>query len=1190
MMLLRYLIYAIVFFSPIVVFAQGPNTPLEFVKNEGQWDGDFEYRASSGNISILLDQGNISYILGDRANAHKMYEYKHAQNTGPVTLKYHKYNVAFVGANTNADITGSKEQQHYYNYFLGNDSTKWKTGIHPNLAVDYAELYKNIDLHIASANYSIKYDLIVKPGGNTDDIKLKVEGADDLNVKKGKLLISTSVGEVIEEEPYAYQYIDGKRVEVKCKYRIDGNIITYSFPKGYDKSNTLVIDPNVVFSTYTGSTANNWGFCATYDPQGNFYAGGAVDASNSGAYITTPGAFQVTYNQPTGSSGGNGTAFRCDMAITKFNPAGNALIYSTYIGGSDNDQPHSMIVDPNGNLVIAGRTFSSNFPTSGSAYDNSYNQNSDITVTKLNSTGTTLIGSTYIGGSADDGVNVSSTYTTVGSSLKHCYGDEARSEVIIDAQNNVYVAASTKSGNFPTVNPIQNTLLGNQDAVVFKLNPNLSSLLWSTYLGGSGDDAAYVLALNNSESHVYVSGGTASANFPFTTGALWPSYQGNIDGYIAKFQNSGSYSLTNATAIGRNNYDQCYGIQVDDENNVYTMGQTLGGTFPVTAGVFSVPNSSQFVMKLDSNLSTNIFSTVFGSGNSTEVNITPTAFLIDTCENIYISGWGGEIVPGSKSNSSGMPIPTSNPTTTPSNILKFSSTSGNDFYFIVLSRNAATQLYGGYYGLNDNNEHVDGGTSRFDENGVIYQAICGGCGGSTQEPTTTGAWSNTKGSGQNECNLVALKIAFNLGNVEASFTASPSTTVCLGDPITFLNTSSNALTYEWDFGDGSPINTQNSPTHTYTSGGTFQVKLIVRNPNVCRTVDSAFLNVTVDTNSIEADFDVDIVDSCDPYTATLANTSKFGSTPSTATFNWDFGDGTTFTGATPPTHTFPAMGTYTIKLVMDDPNACNAPDSITKTISFNGSTVEANWELPDIKCAQDTALFSNRSTNATSYLWVFGDGDSSTATSPVHTYDSAGTYLVRFYAFNPNTCNKVDSIQSTISLRDNPTANFVHVPVIPETNEPVTFTNRSIDADTYNWNFGDGNGSQDENPAPHLYRKTGTYTVCLTAITREGCTDRLCKPVEADVYPLADLPNAFSPNRDGSNDVLYVRGSGIEEMRLKIYNRWGEVIFETTDQDIGWDGTYKGKEQPMESYGFVLDVTFIDGTSLHKSGNVTLLR
>lgn len=1187
-MMLRYLIYAIIFFSPLTVLAQGPNTPLEFIKNEGQWDHPFIYKSSAGNVNLFLQKTGIVYVIGAPDNAEKVRDFKHNISTTPPTLSYHRYTVNFLGANQNAEIIGSKEQSHYYNYFFGNDSSKWKTNIHPNLSVDYKDIYKNIDLHIASAQTSIKYDFIVQQGGDPSIIKLNIDGAEDIRIKSGKLLIKTSVGDVTEMKPYAYQYnADGVQEEVTCKYKLDGNTVTYYLPKGYDKTRPLIIDPTVVFSTYTGSTADNWGFTATYDAQGNFYAGGAVDAFLGGAYLTTNGAFQTTY-QGGSTGGGNDTAFRCDMAITKFNAAGSAMIYSTYIGGNNNDQPHSMIVDASGNLIVAGRTYSNNFPMAGSPYDNTYNQNADIVVVKLNSTGSALIGSTYVGGSGDDGVNISSLYSVVNSSLKHSYGDEARSEVIIDAQNNIYVAASTRSGNFPTVNPIQNSLQGSQDGVVFKLNSNLSSLLWSTYLGGSGDDAAYVLTLNLSESHLYVSGGTTSNNFPFTTGTLWSSYQGGLaDGYIAKFQNSGTYPLVRATSIGRSSYDQCYGVQIDDENNVYTMGQTLGGSFPVSSGVFSVPNSSQFVMKLDSNLSSTIYSTVFGSGTSSTVNITPVAFLVDTCQNVYISGWGGPIL-GNGGSTVGMPIPTNNPATTPNNILKFSSSGGNDFYFMALSKNAATLLYGAYYGLTNNNEHVDGGTSRFDKNGVIYQAICGGCGGLDTEPTTNGAFSNLNGS--SNCNLIALKIAFNLSSVEASFNISPTTTVCLGTPISFLNTSSNALTYEWDFGDGSPINTQNSPTHTYATGGTFQVKLIARNPNVCKTEDSAFITVTIDTNSIDADFDVVILDSCGPYTAAITNKSKFGNTPNTATFTWDLGDGSTFTGTTPPTHTYATKGTYTIKLVMNDPNACNGPDSITKTITFTGSIVEADWEFPSPKCAEDTALFNNKSQNATSYLWVFGDGDSSTATSPVHSYDTSGTYTVKFYAFNPNTCNKVDSMESTITISENPIANFVHAPVIPETNEPITFTNRSVGADLYNWNFGDGTGSQEKDPPPHLYKKTGSYTVCLTATNKQGCLDIICKTIQADVYPLADIPNAFSPNKDGANDVLYVRGSGIEEMILKIYNRWGEVIFETTDQNIGWDGTYKGKEQPMESYGFVLDVTFIDGTTFHKSGNITLLR
>jgi gliding motility-associated-like protein len=153
----------------------------------------------------------------------------------------------------------------------------------------------------------------------------------------------------------------------------------------------------------------------------------------------------------------------------------------------------------------------------------------------------------------------------------------------------------------------------------------------------------------------------------------------------------------------------------------------------------------------------------------------------------------------------------------------------------------------------------------------------------------------------------------------------------------------------------------------------------------------------------------------------------------------------------------------------------------------------------------------------------------------------------------------------------------------------VQFTNLSQNASTYLWTFGDGGTSTVTDPS-HFYKKTGTYTVCLVARTTEGCTDTVCKTVEADIHTAVDIPTGFSPNGDGNNDVLYVRGGAIETMNLKIFNRWGEMVFESSDLAVGWDGTYKGKPQEMDAYAYVLDVTFVDGTSARKKGNVTLLR
>ncbi len=1176
----RYLAAILCFLVPLCAMGhEGDFRPIEFVKNEGQWDGPFAYRAQYGNITLFLENSTFTYLVGAADNAHKIFDYKHLKTKEPPVMRYHAYKVHILNANPNPEITGSKPQQHYYNYYLGSDTNRWKSFIYPNLVVDYKGVYTGIDLHIASEGRNIKYDFIVNAGANADDIQLAFEGTDALDIKDGNLLITTSVGTIQEMAPYAYQYINGERKEVPCKYRLKNNVLTYNFTKGYDKNHALIIDPQIVFTTFTGSTDDNWGFTATYDNQGNFYAGGIVGGATTGGSTGYPRTIGPLAHAGGDGADSNAAAIPSDMGITKFNPTGTTNVYSTYLGGISQDQPHSMVVDAQGNLYIAGRTYSQDFPIQGTG--TAHNGRSDIVVVKLNPNGT-LNASRFVGGSADDGVNISSAYGVI-QSLKHTYADDARSEILLDNGGNVYVASSTKSGNFPMVNATKNNLTGVQDGVVFKLNNALTSILWSTYIGGNSVDAAYVLALNKSESSVYVSGGTASANFT-GSGGLWNTYQGGAaDGFIQKYANGGAYGLQRATLIGRGGYDQCFGIQVDDENNVYVTGNTLGGTFPVTAGVYNNAGSSQFVMKLDSNLSTNIFSTVYGSGTSAVTNITPVAFLVDTCQNIYISGWGGAVA-GNGGNTNGMATFLGATPPTPANIVS-STTNGDDFYFIVFSKNAAALLFAAFYGGSTLGEHVDGGTSRFDKNGVVYQAICGGCGGSSAVPMMPNVFSTTNGS--SNCNLLALKIAFNLGSVDANLTVQPAASVCLGDPFNFSsNGSTNATNFMWDFGDGNSTSTPN-PSHTYATGGTFNVRLIAMNPNACKTSDTAFVTVRVDTNSINADFDVVQTDSCKPFKATFTNKSKSGAS---TTYTWLFGDGKTFNGQNPGSHEYADTGTYTITLILNDPAACNPNDTMRKTISFNTLYVEAGFEGPPIVCEKTGAQFNNRSKNALTFQWKFGDGKTSSESNPNHIYDTAGTYIITMYAYNPGTCNGVDSLTDTIQVESTPIANFRHDPIIPVTNEPINFTNLSQRATSWVWDFGDNTFTTLETPAPKFYRRTGSYRVCLQALNKVGCADTICKYVDADVYPLADIPKAFSPNGDGENDILYVRGAGIETIDLKIFNRWGELVFESTDISIGWDGKYKGTETPVEAYGYVLNVTFVDGTTFYKKGNVTLLR
>lgn len=1150
---------------------------LEFVANEGQWKADFLYKGYTNQADIYLESDGITYVVGAAANSSKMTAAKEDPQTAAtgVVLDYHAYRMKWLGGNAEPETSAGKPSTHYYNYFLGADPSGWKAGLSGYGHVDYKEVYPGIDFHISSDKGLPKYDFIVKPGGDPAQIRLKYEGVPVPEIKDNRLQIRTTVGLVQEMAPYAFQYVAGVFTEVDCYYTLNADgTIGYVFPDGYDANSTLTIDPVIVFASLTGSTADNWGFTATYDEAGNLYAGGIT---NGAGYPVSTGAFQLTF---AGGSPGN---MPCDVSISKFNSSGSALIYSTYLGGSADDMPHSLIVDHAGNLIVAGKTRSPNFPTTTAAFDPGHNGGYDIFLTKFNANGTGLLASTYLGGSGDDGVNLSATFPGTQNDLKFNYGDGSRSEVIVDRQDNIYLAGSTGSPNFPlSSTPAKSTLGGTQDGVLVKFNSGLSNLIYSSYLGGSSADAAYVLALDAAETHLYVGGGTMSADFhPGTTAGGWqPVYQGgSVDGFVCRFINSGAYTLQRTTFIGTSAYDQVYGLQTDLENGVYAMGQTLGN-FPVTpTGVYSNPGSPQFLIKLDSNLAAPIYSTVFGSGTSAQPNISPVAFLVDTCQNVYISGWGaGNISPGTSTNN--LPLT--------GNAFQ-STTDGSDFYFIVFSKNANTLLFASYFGAAGKSEHVDGGTSRFNPQGEVYQAICASCGNGQGFPATAGAYATTKGS--INCNLGALKIAFNLGAVIAEAEAIPSTRGCVPFTVQFNNLSANATSYTWDFGDGSPASTGTAPSHTFTASGVYTVRLIARNPDACKEVDTSYVTIRVSSDTIRADFDILLSDTCTDPKVTLTNTSGPlpGQALTDAGYTWFFGDGGSFSGPHPPVHAYAGPGVYDIMLVMTNDSACNSPDTLIKQLIISQENVRAGFDLPDSICVGDSLAFSNTSTNARSYRWSFGNGRTSAEANPIQPYTEPGTYTVTLIASNPESCNKSDTLSRVITVAPSPVAQFMVTPLQAETNQPFNFHNQSREASHYHWDFGDGLSSNEENPS-HQYMKTGNYTVCLTAYNKAGCPDRTCKTIYADVLPLADLPGAFSPNDDGSNDVLYVRGYGIRTMDLKIFNRWGELVFSSTDQAIGWDGTYKGRPQEMDAYAYILEVNFWDGKHFVKKGNVTLVR
>jgi gliding motility-associated-like protein len=1210
---LKQLIVTIVMVLAIVTaFSQDYNA-IEFVENKGQWDSKVKFRGEVAAGSIFIRDGGFTIVKHNAADFARIQEFIHHPSgdlTSPgnsIVVRSHAWDVDFIDASPEMQIVPEKMLTNYENYFIGNDPSKWAGECRIYQALTFKNVYPNVDVRYYTHNGVLKYDIIAKPGADISKIALKYKGVNKLQVKNKELVIETSLGQFRESYPYSYQSGLKERKVVDCKYLVTDNVVRFQV-KDYDPASTLVIDPNLIFCAMSGSRATNWGFTATYGPDGSFFGGGIVFGTG---FLVSPGAFQTTF-------GGGSNSF--DIGIIKMTPTGNNRVYATYIGGSRDDQPHSLIVDAQGQLIIAGRT-NSPLPTENGAYPNKGGAmlgkggGFDIIITKLNAAGTDIIGSRRIGGTKDDGVNIRPGRNGV-QSLQRNYGDDGRSEVIIDGAGNIYVASCSQSEDFPTVGGFQTALGGvsnnfGQDAVVLKFNPDLTANLFATYLGGAGDDAAYVLSLAPN-GNIYVAGGTASNNFPGNkAGTIGANPFGRIDGFVAVISNDGS-TLIRSTYIGTDGDDQVYGIQFDQHGFPYIMGQTTG-TWTAVNATYSNPGGKQFIAKLQPDLSAYVYSTMFGTG-AANPNISPTAFLVDRCENVYVSGWGGAIV----SNTGTTLYPSAGtiglPVTPDASTIK-ATTDGADFYFFVLRKDAAGPgpLFASFFGQNGGwGDHVDGGTSRFDPNGVIYQGVCANCGGGAVFPTTTGVWPSgrTNGALPDGCNLGMIKIAFNLAGVGSNVSSAiggvlNDTAGCFPLQVTFTDQIRNATEYIWNFGDGTGdfgpyrADTGYTRTHTFTSVGNYRVMLIAIDPASCNERDTSYINIRV--GDLRANLAANYTKSggCLTLDYVFNNISTTDiSRPFTDTsFIWDFGDGSprVIAGMNSMTHTFPAPGPYKVKLILKDTAYCNNPDSITLDINV-ATNVEAVITTPPVGCAPYTAAFTG--SGGLTYQWDFGDpasgaNNTSTLANPTHVYSAPGTYTIVMVASDPNTCNQTDVAQFTLTVYEKPTASFSYTPTAPVENTPNVFTNlSSANATRFKWVFGDGDTLSTTSRADvvHQYNTTGTFEACLIAYNEVGCSDTFCLPVETIINPALDVPNAFTPNSGDVNSVVMVKGFGISKMKFTIWNRWGQKVFETSNRLQGWDGKVNGVVQPMDVYAYTLEAEFFDGRKVSKKGDITLIR
>ena len=790
---------------------------IEFTENKGQWNEQALFKANLkfGNVFLLND--GFLFTIHDKKQLHEIHE-TGFQYSMDEDIQCHSYKITFLNA-LPATVTTAQQKSAYRNYFIGTDSEKWKGNVNSYGEIIYQNIYKNIDLKVYSANGNFKYDFILNPGAEVSQIKLKVEGLNDLILKDRSLNYVTGIATLEENIPLAYIESANQKQKVACNYLLtDKNIIQFNIPnfKPLTANSRLIIDPVLLISTYSGSSGTTYGSSATYDTQGNLFIGALLFDTG---WPYTLGAYDVSF------AGG------IDMGITKFDVTGSNQIWSTYIGGVYEDVVLNLAANSNDKLFVFGYSYQ-NYPVTPGSFDISPNGQNDIVVSKLSAAGNTLLASTYVGGNDDDGRSLSLSMNV------HSFGDLDKGELQIDANGNPVIATLTMSPNFPvTPGAYQTAFGGSVDACVFKLNSSLTQMMYSSFIGGTDDEASYGMSLD-ANGNTIITGGTNSTNFPITTGAYQTNYAGGFsyqyDSFISVIDATGN-NLLASTYFGYNNEkDKGYKTAVDTSGNIYVFGNTEG-TLPISPGVFSTQNTGNYLLKLNPSLTTLLKCTAYGDGTAFP-NLQPIAFHIDGCNQVYCAGFTSSTF----GNPNQFPV-------TPG-AFQSSPNGTQDAHVLVFAPDFASVIYGSYIG-GAVREHTDAGSSKFDANGVLYLGVC------TEEsfmggfPVTPNAFCPT--SQTPDWDMAGVKWDFNgcpltSGVVPSVAISSTDSTWCDKKAIDFFDLSTNNPTsWQWYFPGAVPdTSTLQNPTGIYyASSGTFPVTLVACNSIGCDSVTfSTFIN------------------------------------------------------------------------------------------------------------------------------------------------------------------------------------------------------------------------------------------------------------------------------------------------------------------------------------------------------------
>jgi hypothetical protein len=668
--------------------------PLSFEQNLGQTDPKVDFLARGSGYTLFLTQGEAVLTLrapersSDPTSRRDIAKALSDPNASAVLR------MALAGGNPAAQATAESQLSGTVNYFIGNDPAHWQVGLSTYARVRYPDVYPGVDLVYYGDGGRLEYDFIVQPGADPAAIVLRFEGAESLDIDaRGDLVLRLGDREIRQAKPILYQQIGGERRQVSGAYlRRDRGTVGLEIAE-YDRMAPLVVDPTLIYSTYLGGSSGEVGFGIAVDSAFSAYATGVATSTN---FPTTPGVFQPALVDH-------------DVYVTKFNVTGSALVYSTYLGGSSADVGLGIAVDSAGSAYVTGQTGSTDFPTTGGAFQTTLVGHSDAFVTKFNATGSALVYSTYLGGSGAG------------------QGDDGRG-IAVDSAGGAYVTGFTNSNDFPTTpGAFQTTNAGGQDAFVTKLNATGSApLMYSTYLGGSADESGSGIAVDSAAT-VYVTGETTSTNFPTTAGAFQTTNAGGSDAFVTKLNATGSAPLLYSTYLGGSSSELGSGIAVDSAGSAYVAGLTGSANFSTTAGAFQTANAGNgdaFVTKLNATGSAPLLYSTYLGGSDLDVGY---GIAVDSSGSAYVTG---------RTSSTNFP--------TTADAFQTANAGNEDAFVTKLNATgSAPLLYSTYLG----------GSGTDDAFGIAVDsagsAYVTGVAGSTNFPTTPGAFQ-TANAGSND--------------------------------------------------------------------------------------------------------------------------------------------------------------------------------------------------------------------------------------------------------------------------------------------------------------------------------------------------------------------------------------------------------------------------------------------------------